>query len=83
MWSTLKKTLIAGFTMVRDVGSSDYINVALSRSIYVGEVPCPRLAVSRPVLGITGGYCDDKSPFIRLNLKQTECPMGCFLNSQK
>lgn len=56
-----EKTLMAGFTVVRDVGSSDYMDVALRNSINVGEVPGPRIAVSGPPLGITGGHCDDNS----------------------
>jgi imidazolonepropionase-like amidohydrolase len=56
-----KKTLMAGFTAVRDVGSSDYMDVALRNSINAGEVPGPRIAASGPALGITGGHCDDNA----------------------
>jgi len=56
-----KKTLMAGFTVVRDVGSSDYMDVALRNSINAGEVPGPRIAASGPALGITGGHCDDNA----------------------
>jgi imidazolonepropionase-like amidohydrolase len=54
-----EKTLMAGFTAVRDVGSSDYTDVALRNSINAGEVPGPRMAAAGPPLGITGGHCDD------------------------
>ena len=54
-----KKTLLAGFTVVRDVGSYDYMDVALRNSINAGEVPGPRIAAAGPALGITGGHCDD------------------------
>ena len=53
-----EKTLLAGFTTVRDVGSSDYMDVALRNSINAGEIPGPRIAASGPALGITGGHCD-------------------------
>lgn len=51
-------TLMAGFTVVRNVGAADYQDVALRDSINDGEVPGPRMAVSGPALGITGGHCD-------------------------
>ena len=56
-----QKTLMAGFTVVRDVGSSDYMDVALRNSINAGEVQGPRIAASGPALGITGGHCDDNA----------------------
>ncbi|MFT5038735.1 MAG: imidazolonepropionase-like amidohydrolase [Flavobacteriaceae bacterium] len=56
-----EKTLRAGFTAVRDVGSSDYMDVALRNSINAGEVPGPRIAAAGPALGITGGHCDDNA----------------------
>jgi len=56
-----KKTLMAGFTVVRDVGASDFQDVALRNAINAGEVPGPHMAVSGPALGITGGHCDNNS----------------------
>lgn len=56
-----QKTLLAGFTTVRNVGASDYADVALRNAIDAGEIPGPRMAVSGPGLGITGGHCDDNS----------------------
>lgn len=52
-------TLMAGFTVVRDVGAANYQDVALRNSINDGEILGPRMAVSGPALGITGGHCDD------------------------
>src|SRR5713101_6041234 len=51
-------TLEAGFTTVRNVGASGYSDVALRDGIVAGEVPGPRMLVSGPALGITGGHCD-------------------------
>jgi imidazolonepropionase-like amidohydrolase len=51
-------TLRAGFTTVRNVGASGYSDVALRDGINAGEVEGPRLFVSGPALGITGGHCD-------------------------
>jgi len=56
-----EKTLIAGFTTIRNVGAGDYADVALRNAINAGEIPGPRMAVSGPGLGITGGHCDRNS----------------------
>ncbi len=52
-------TLNAGFTTVRNVGAGGYSDVALRDSINAGDVPGPRMLVSGPPLGITGGHCDE------------------------
>ncbi len=54
-----RKTLDAGFTTVRNVGASAYSDVALRDAINAGEIVGPRLRVSGPALGITGGHCDN------------------------
>jgi len=56
-----EKTLMAGFTSIRNVGAGDYADVALRNAINAGEIPGPRMAVSGPGLGITGGHCDRNS----------------------
>lgn len=52
-------TLDAGFTTIRNVGAGGYADVALRDAINAGDVPGPRMLVSGPSLGITGGHCDD------------------------
>jgi len=52
-------TLEAGFTTVRNVGADGYADVALRDAINAGDVPGPRMLVSGPPLGITGGHCDN------------------------
>jgi len=52
-------TLEAGFTTVRNVAASGYSDVALRDAINASEVPGPRMLVSGPPLGITGGHCDE------------------------
>jgi imidazolonepropionase-like amidohydrolase len=54
-----RKTLMAGFTTVRDVGSSDFLDVGLRNSINAGMVPGPRMLVSVHAIGSTGGHCDE------------------------
>jgi imidazolonepropionase-like amidohydrolase len=51
-------TLLAGFTTVRNVGAEGYADVALRDAINAGDVIGPRMQVSGPPLGITGGHCD-------------------------
>ena len=54
-----RTTLFAGFTTVRNVGASEYSDVALRDAINSGDVPGPRMLVSGPALSITGGHCDN------------------------
>jgi len=52
-------TLQAGFTTVRNVHAMGFSDVALRDAINAGDVPGPRMLVSGPALGITGGHCDN------------------------
>ncbi|MFM7708462.1 MAG: amidohydrolase family protein, partial [Gammaproteobacteria bacterium] len=52
-----RRTLQAGFTTVRNLGSDGYADVALRDGINAGDVVGPRLLVSGPGIGITGGHC--------------------------
>jgi len=54
-----RKTLFAGFTTVRDVGSEKDLDVGLRNAIDAGLVPGPRMLVARYALGATGGHCDN------------------------
>jgi imidazolonepropionase-like amidohydrolase len=55
----LRKTLMAGFTTVRDVGSSNYMDVGLRNAVRTGNIPGPRMLVAVYAIGATGGHCDD------------------------
>ncbi len=57
----IERTLLAGFTTIRNVGAYDYQDVALRNAVNAGEIPGPRMAVSGPALGITGGHCDSNA----------------------
>ena len=52
-------TLLAGFTTVRNVGAQGFSDVGIRDAINAGEIEGPRMRVSGPALGITGGHCDD------------------------
>src|SRR5438128_7468940 len=54
-----KTTLNAGFTTVRNVGSSDFADVALKQAIDGGWVDGPRIVPATYAIGATGGHCDD------------------------
>jgi imidazolonepropionase-like amidohydrolase len=58
-----RKTLMAGFTTVRDVGAADYVDVGLRNAIRKGEVIGPRMLVSTYAIGSTGGHCDDAAGY--------------------
>jgi imidazolonepropionase-like amidohydrolase len=53
-----RKTLEAGFTTVRDVGSLPFLAVDLRRNIDAGFIPGPRIVASGPGISITGGHGD-------------------------
>ncbi len=52
------KTLQAGFTSVRDVGSQPFFAVDLRRAIDSGFIPGPRVVASGPPITISGGHGD-------------------------
>jgi len=54
-----RRTLEAGFTTVRNVGSSNYDDVGLKQGIEKGYIPGPRIVPATYALGSTGGHCDD------------------------
>ena len=54
-----RQTLLAGFTTVRNVGADGYSDVAVRDGIEDGDIDGPRMFVSGPALGITGGHCDN------------------------
>ncbi|MGH9547066.1 MAG: amidohydrolase family protein [Terriglobales bacterium] len=53
-----RKTLEAGFTSVRDVGSDPFLAVDLRNSINEGYLVGPRVVASGPAISITGGHGD-------------------------
>ena len=61
-----KRTLDAGFTTIRDVGSAAFIDVALRNAINNGDIPGPRMYVATLFIGSTGSHGDLNgfSPFL-------------------
>ncbi|PQM29143.1 Xaa-Pro dipeptidase [Sphingopyxis lindanitolerans] len=54
-----KKTLDAGFTTVRNVGSADFGDVGLKQAIEGGYIEGPRIIPAGYAIGATGGHCDE------------------------
>tara|TARA_B100000925_G_scaffold221268_1_gene170026 strand:- start:22 stop:1296 length:1275 start_codon:yes stop_codon:yes gene_type:complete len=52
-----KRTLMAGFTTVRDLGGSG-VNISLRNAINKGEVIGPRIFTAGKAIGTTGGHAD-------------------------
>ena len=57
-----KKTLMAGFTTVRDVGGSG-VNISLRNAINNGVIPGPRIFTSGKTIATTGGHGDRTNGF--------------------
>ncbi len=53
-----QRTLMAGFTTVRDLGADDGINISLKRAIDAGSIPGPRMFTSGTSIATTGGHAD-------------------------
>lgn len=54
-----KKTLMAGFTTVRNLGAAGYSVIATRDGINAGEIAGPRIWAAGHSISITGGHCDD------------------------
>jgi imidazolonepropionase-like amidohydrolase len=53
-----RKTLLAGFTSVRNLGDHDYSTLALRKAIAAGWVEGPRIYTAGPAIGTTGSHAD-------------------------
>ena len=72
-----ERTLMAGFTTCRNVGSSGSTGLALRDRIASGMIPGPRLLVSGPSVTVTGGHGDwtnSISPVLRPQLGPETMP---------
>jgi len=54
-----EKTLMAGFTTVRNLGAPGFADIALMQAIDAGDVPGPHMIPAGRSIGITGGHCDN------------------------
>lgn len=54
-----RKTLMAGFTTIRNVGAGNFDDLAIRKAINEGWIVGPRMLTAGYSLGITGGHCDE------------------------
>lgn len=62
------RTLMAGFTSIRNLGAEDFIDIALKKAIDDGSVAGPRIDAAGHAIGATGGHADltGASPYLRI-----------------
>ncbi|HWS52707.1 MAG TPA: amidohydrolase family protein [Pyrinomonadaceae bacterium] len=62
-----RRTLEAGFTAIRDLGSGEFIDVALRNAVNAGTVVGPRIQAATLAIGATGGHADLSgfSPYLK------------------
>jgi imidazolonepropionase-like amidohydrolase len=53
-----RRTLLVGFTTVRDLGSAELLDVGLRNAIANGKVEGPRVLAAVRGISATGGHCD-------------------------
>jgi imidazolonepropionase-like amidohydrolase len=75
-----RRTLMGGFTTVRDVGDHDYEIVALRDQIDAGWVPGPRIFACGPAIGSTGGH-GDATDGLRMDLQGDPDTEQSIINS--
>ena len=54
-----QRTLLAGFTTIRNVGAGNFNDLALRKAINEGWIDGPRMLTAAHSIGITGGHCDE------------------------
>ena len=64
-----KATLDAGFTTIRDLGASGFVDVALRNAINRGDIPGPRIQAATMPISATGGHGDVNglSPYVHFD----------------
>lgn len=58
-----RRTLLAGFTTVRDLGDGDHVATALRDAIRAGVLPGPRIFAAGEAIGTTGGHADPSNGY--------------------
>jgi len=75
-----RRTLLAGFTTVRNLGDSDNESIALRNAINAGVVPGPRIFTAGVPIGSTGGHADRTDGY-RQDLAGNPGPKDGIINS--
>lgn len=75
-----RRTLMAGFTTVRNLGDTDNESVALRNAINAGVLPGPRIFTAGKAIGSTGGHADPTDGY-RQDLAGDPSPKDGIINS--
>ena len=75
-----KRTLLAGFTTVRNLGDNSNESVALRNAINAGILPGPRMFTAGQAMGSTGGHADPTNGY-RIDLAGDPGPTVGIINS--
>jgi imidazolonepropionase-like amidohydrolase len=75
-----RRTLLAGFTTVRNLGDTANESVALRNAINAGIVPGPRIFTAGQPIGSTGGHADPTDGY-RSDLAGDPGPLTGIINS--
>jgi len=77
-----ERTLLAGFTTVRDLGDSEGLNISLKRAINSGAIRGPRMFTAGRFVATTGGHGDPSNGYSRelRRLKGTPGPEEGVVN---
>ncbi len=75
-----KRTLLAGFTTVRNVGDTHNESIALRNAVNAGIVPGPHIFTAGQFVGTTGGHADPTNGF-RWDLQGDPGPKDGIINS--
>jgi imidazolonepropionase-like amidohydrolase len=75
-----RRTLMAGFTAVRNLGDAGNESIALRNAINAGIVPGPRIFTAGKAIGSTGGHADSTDGY-RMDLEGNPGPKDGIINS--
>ena len=74
-----RRTLLAGFTTVRNLGDANYDTVALRQEIDAGSVIGPRIFTAGPAVSTTGGHADHTNG-LSMDLQGDPGPLQSIFN---
>jgi imidazolonepropionase-like amidohydrolase len=75
-----RRTLLAGFTTVRNLGDDQNESASLRNAINAGIVPGPRIFTAGKAIGTTGGHADPFDGY-RMDLSKDLGPLDGIINS--
>jgi imidazolonepropionase-like amidohydrolase len=75
-----RRTLLAGFTTVRNLADGNNESIALRNAINAGIVPGPRIFTAGKAIGTTGGHADPTDGY-RMDLAGDPGPKDGIINS--